>query len=279
MLNKSQLADRIKGIGGSDVSVILGLSSFKTPLELYLEKTGLKESEFVETPQQEWGNILEPVIAEQFSKRNGNVAIEYPDTIVHPFYDFMRANVDGYIRPWNSVLEIKTANAFMAREWGYTGTDIMPLSYLAQVAHYVSCLNAKQAHIALLLGGSDYREFIYTRDYELEQTIIDACKGFWHAVQNKIEPDAIIASDLKIKYPAHTPGKSIVTNDELAAIFPIISEARQVQRELKEMEEECKFKIMKHMQNAECLTDIDGNPLATWKVNVKGIRTLLLKGV
>ena len=34
------LKERTKGIGGSDVSTILGLNPYKTPLQLWEEKTG-----------------------------------------------------------------------------------------------------------------------------------------------------------------------------------------------------------------------------------------------
>ncbi len=34
------LIERRKGIGGSDASIILGLNKWKTPFELWLDKTG-----------------------------------------------------------------------------------------------------------------------------------------------------------------------------------------------------------------------------------------------
>lgn len=37
------LKSRKAGVGGSDMSTILGLNSFKTPYELWLEKTGRVE--------------------------------------------------------------------------------------------------------------------------------------------------------------------------------------------------------------------------------------------
>lgn len=278
MLTQQQKTDRLQGVGGSDVSIILGLSSFKTPYELYLEKTGQAELDTEETPQQYWGNVLEPVIVQEFIKRN-QVIVEFPDTIVHPFYDFMRANVDGYIPSLNAVLEAKSSSAFMSSQWGEDGSDVIPMSYLVQVAHYVSCMNATEARIALLLGGNDYREFIYTRDYELEQTVIEACKNFWHCVQNNIEPELINIDDLKLKYPRETPGESIIAHGDILELMPKLSENKQQQKQLKEIENDFRFKIIEHMKSAECLTDGDGKPLATYKTNKRGTRTLLLKGV
>ena len=39
---------RRMGIGGSDVAALLGISKWKSPLELWLEKTGQSEDEIVE---------------------------------------------------------------------------------------------------------------------------------------------------------------------------------------------------------------------------------------
>ena len=277
MLSKSQLADRMKGIGGSDVGIILGLSTYKTPYELYLEKKGLLIPAQKMTPQQEWGHRLEPIIREKFQENN-DVKIIEPETTIHPFYEFMRANVDGFIPSTNMVFEAKSSGAFMAKDWGDDGSDIIPMSYLTQVAHYVSVFNADGANIALLLGGNDYREFIYKRDYTLEQTIIDACNTFWGWVQNNIEPNPINIDDLKLKYAKEDVTKLITANAELELLIPSFADIKRQQKELKVMETEHKYKIMEYMKDATCLIDCNGEPLVTLKATKKGNRTLLLKG-
>ena len=84
MLTSQQIEDRKLGLGGSDVGIILGLSTYKTPYELYLEKTGLLVPSQKMTPQQEWGHRLEPVIRDKF-KENNSVEMIEPETKVHPF--------------------------------------------------------------------------------------------------------------------------------------------------------------------------------------------------
>lgn len=279
MLTQQQKEDRKLGIGGSDVAIILGLSSFKTPYELYLEKTGVKEIQYEETPQQYWGNVLEPIIIAEYQKRHPGEIVGFPDTLVHPFYDFMRANVDGYIESTNTVLEAKSSSAFMSSEWGESGSDVIPLGYLVQVAHYVSCFNADKADIALLLGGNDYREFIYKRDYELEQTVINACKDFWDCVNNLMEPRLAEISDLKLKYGNSTPGKSVLMDDKIADLMPKFSEVKQQQKKLTEIEKDYKFTLIEFMKDAEHIVDGDGNPVVAYKSNKRGTRSLLLKGV
>ena len=58
------------GIGGSDASVVCGISRYKSPVELWMDKTG-------QLPAQEtgesayWGTQLEPIVRAEFSKRTG----------------------------------------------------------------------------------------------------------------------------------------------------------------------------------------------------------------
>lgn len=40
LINQDFSANRTKYIGGSDIGAILGLSKFRTPLEVWMEKTG-----------------------------------------------------------------------------------------------------------------------------------------------------------------------------------------------------------------------------------------------
>ena len=61
---------RKQGIGGSDASVVCGISRYKSPVELWLEKTD-------QLPYQEageaayWGTQLETLVRAEFAKRTG----------------------------------------------------------------------------------------------------------------------------------------------------------------------------------------------------------------
>jgi predicted phage-related endonuclease len=201
-----------------------------------------------------------------------------PDTLVHPFYDFMRANIDGYIKEWDSVLEVKCSTQYMANEWGEYGSDYIPMAYLVQVAHYCAVINAPSAYIAVLIGGHDYRQYKYVRDLELEKTIINSGSAFWESVQTDSPPPPINQVDLRMMYPRHAPDKSIKVSNEIDTHFKNLTEVKNKIKELQAIEEESRFNIMQHMNDAECLVDESGRPLVTWKTNKKGSRTFLLKG-
>jgi len=276
MLTKEQVAHRAQGIGGSDLPIILGLSSYKTPYELYLEKTGLAEPVFEMTEQQRWGHLLEPVVRDEFSRRN-EVKVSQPDSMIHPLYDFIRANVDGYINDWNSVLEIKCSSGFMSKEWGEDGSDFIPLAYLVQVAHYCSVMNTPTAHIAVLIGGNEYREFKYTRDDSLESNLLDACCEFWQCVQERNPPMSSSMSDIALKYGESKP-ISAQTNPEIEKAVEKYTRCKRHIKKITDIQESFKIQIGEYMKDAECLVDSDGRTLVTYKTSKSGSRRFLIKG-
>lgn len=278
MLTEQQKKDRTKGIGGSDVAIILGLSTYKTPYELFLEKIGQTVDDSPMTELQYWGNVLEPIIVKEYEKRF-NVKISHPDTIIHPFLPYMRANVDGFIDEQNLVFEAKTSSAFMASEWGESGSDIVPMSYLVQVIHYIACTNADGAATAVLIGGNDFRDYIYKKDLKLQTEVINACKEFWHCVETQTEPTLQTISDLNKKYGRSVPGKDLVVDDEVTTALLKLSDTKAQIKKLTEIEKDYKFAIAKYMQDAEVLVDGNGDQLATYRTNKRGSRSLILKGL
>jgi putative phage-type endonuclease len=278
MITEEQRLERRLGIGGSDMPIILGFSSYKTPYQLYCEKKGIIDTTFEKTPLQYWGEQLEPVIRREFRKRN-HVLIKNPKTtFVHPFYDFIRGNLDGFIPKWNAVFEAKCSHAFMAQNWGESGSDTIPMEYLVQVAFYCSITNSDAAYIAVLIGGNDYREFKYTRDLELEHNIINAAANFWYAVQHDIAPPPTAMIDLKLMYPKTDPNKIKTINKEIMEQYSRFVGVKEKIKELTEQANKERFNILKFMEDTECLVDEWGNTIATAKINKRGTRTFLVKG-
>ena len=65
---------RRKGIGGSDVAAIMGISPFRTARDIYYDKLKIvsveEEDEFDDSwVAKEMGNLLEPLVAKIFQKK------------------------------------------------------------------------------------------------------------------------------------------------------------------------------------------------------------------
>ena len=68
MNREEWLNERRTGIGGSDAAAVMGLNPWKSPLDVYLDKTGqLMESP--DNPALYWGRVLEEVVAREYSLR------------------------------------------------------------------------------------------------------------------------------------------------------------------------------------------------------------------
>ncbi len=186
----------MKGIGGSDVAVILGLSPFKTAFSLWLEKTGQVKKPNLDNEYIEWGNLLEPVIRDKFRRETGFEVMECPFVLGHDQHDFMVANVDGFVRDDSQdglgVLEIKTTSERHKKDW----EDGIPEYYMCQVQHYLGVTEYNYAYVAVLIGGNHFKYFRVERDDFIIDRIIAAEMKFMEMVEKMIPPE-IVPQDLE----------------------------------------------------------------------------------
>ena len=106
------LKERQCGIGGSDVGAILGVNKYKTPFEVYLEKTEPITEVGEQSESAYWGDQFEEVVAKEFEKRTGKKVRRDRKHYKHKEYSFMVANIDRKVVGENAILECKTANQY-----------------------------------------------------------------------------------------------------------------------------------------------------------------------
>ena len=58
-------AERLTGLGGSDIGAILGLNPWRTPYQVFLEKTGQAEP-FTGNLQTRFGSYAEEFVAREY---------------------------------------------------------------------------------------------------------------------------------------------------------------------------------------------------------------------
>ena len=141
---------RKQGIGGSDASVVCGINRYKSPVELWMEKTN-------QLPHQEageaayWGTQLEPFVRAEFTKRTGIEVSRRNELLQSEEHPFMLANLDGICEVPDvgpCIFEAKTASAYKVGEW----EDAIPDEYALQLAHYMAVTGYAGAYIAVLIG-------------------------------------------------------------------------------------------------------------------------------
>jgi putative phage-type endonuclease len=266
-LTYQQRIERKKGLGGSDCAAILGLSPWATPLDIFFDKLNYDEPELEEiTPNQRWGNLLEPIIISEFERITGLSCEPNQKLRVHPDYPFMRANIDAYIPEINAILECKTADYFVAQNWKYTSQDDIPHYYLVQCAHYAAVYNVEIVYIAVLISINDFRIYKYTRTPELERIIIDRESAFWNGnVLTKYPPQPSDLNDVKKLWSKSTEGLNKSVDEYIESVFWEMSRIKAQVRDLTKLIETQQMYITDFMQDAETLTDAQGKMLATWK--------------
>ena len=195
------LADRLTGIGGSDAAVVLGLSQYKTPWQLWLEKTQqIAAEDLSENSAVQWGIRMEPVVTEWFVEKTGHSVIAHPEMARHAEHEFMIANVDGILEDEPAGFEAKTAGAYSRDKWGDEGSDFVPTEYLIQCQHYMGVTGLPKWYLAVLLGGNEPRIYTLNRDDELIASIIEAEAAFWEHVVTRtpVQPDFAHPSTEKV---------------------------------------------------------------------------------
>jgi len=270
LINQDFSVDRTKYIGGSDIGAILGISKYRTPLEVWLEKTG-KETKQLDSLPLRFGSFAEEFVASEYSKAVGVTLLHDESIYIHPQYPFMSAHIDRFVlgdgqnSPPTKILECKTANPFTQADWGEAGSDQVPMSYLAQCVWYMAITGIEKTDLAVLFGNSDFRIYHIERDRELEAILVDQAIDFWvQHVQADIPPKPQTLVDFQTLFHTEVAGKSIIASDET---IQMIKEFHLLSEEINSKEvaiTNIKQQIMAQMADAEKLTYQD-QTLVTWK--------------
>ena len=169
------------GIGGSDASAVLGLSPYKTNVDLYLEKN--RTVEYLQISPGEdyvrYGHDAEPLLRSLF-------ALDHPEYKVQSFgdnidfrnekYPWAHASLDGELTDQDGrkgILEIKTTNILqsMQREkW----RDQIPDNYYIQVLHYLLVTEYEFVGLRAQLKSVWHGQIrLETKDYHTERSDVE----------------------------------------------------------------------------------------------------------
>lgn len=203
------LTQRREGIGSSDVSAILGLSTYDSPYSLWEQKTGRAPLDPPADDRTEelryWGNRLEPVIREDTARDLG-VDIIKPDVAYrsteHPH---MIANLDGWVPDLEALFEAKNTDARNAYLWDGQVPDHAEL----QTHHSASIIGADRVIIAGLIGGNRLRIHELTINPAIVAILLEAEARFWEYVTSDTPPPVdghVRTMEALTREWAHRPG-------------------------------------------------------------------------
>jgi putative phage-type endonuclease len=258
------LDDRRRGIGGSDVAAILGLSKFQTPADVWRSKMGIAP-DVPETPAMRRGRLLEPAVATWYAEETGAEVADPPAKIIEGPEPWMLASLDRVVHHpddvW-AILECKTANfegTIPGLRWGPSGSQEIPEYYLLQVIWYLACAaraGITRADVAVgLVGTRDdahrFRMYTFHRDPEAEAGIVDACREWWREyVVAGVEPPPMSANDVFLRHP-HVRAAFRPATERAAALAEELREVRRHKSLVLDREADLETQIKAEIGDAE----------------------------
>lgn len=209
-------AARAAGIGGSEIAAVMGISPYESRFSLWHRKQGII-APAEENPVMYWGKKHEPTICQEFADRHPEFVVS-----VSPTYGLGEqiANPDRLLTPAcgcdfhrpaccdpedcgpccedcptcpalnaqpTAILEAKTSRD--DEGWGEDGTDQIPVHYRAQCIWYMRVLGVHRCHVAVLIGLSDYREYVIKYDEAEANEMSAAGAEFMRTVRQNERPD------------------------------------------------------------------------------------------
>lgn len=231
---------RKAGIGGSDIAALAGLDDYRSPLSVYVDKTTPDLDDDGASEAAYWGGRLEDVVAREWQIRNPGVIRPAPGLLAHPDRVWQMATLDRLVAERRSTephaaLEVKTSSLRADQHWQQDSPP--PARVVAQVCWQLDVAGLDVAHVAALIGGQSYRQWIIERDDELTDELVDIADEFWHRhVVPRVPPaptgheadaDALLAL-----YPGDPDQEAVLDDDTLDAL----ADLGQVKQELKTRE-------------------------------------------
>lgn len=230
-------AERRTGLGSSDIAPVLGLSTYATPLDIYLEKIGEGEQQ-TDTAFTDWGRRLEPVIAEAAEATIN--AGRPPDDPVRftvwtpairckawwPAFTHLdrRGRVDG------QMVGLECKSGMDTRGWGDPATVsiteahlVVPPAYAIQCGHHLLCTGYAAIYVAALIGYRDFRLYRIERDEAWLADLLADEQEFWALVEARTppDPDGMIALRRRISEQTErlsaTPEQQLIASRLIAA--------------------------------------------------------------
>ena len=192
------LKNRSRGIGGSDISAVVGLNPYKTNVELWMEKTGQTTPEDIsEKDYVKYGTEAESHLRELFKLDFPQYSVEYVEnnSFTNSKYPWAVASLDGWLTDEDGrrgVWECKTTNILQSMQKEKWNQKI-PMNYYCQCLFYMAVYEADfcvlKAQLKTVFDGVPY---LQTKHYFIERSevqddidyLMQKGSEFWESVQS-----------------------------------------------------------------------------------------------
>lgn len=260
-----------RGIAVSELSAIMGLNPYKSPIQVYMDKLGMSE-EVQDNLAMKLGRKLEPVIGELFTEETG-LRVVSGDIAQHPTRPLIIGTPDFLVLDENSGMEAKSAGFLRPEEWGAQMTDQVPMHYLIQCLGYIAVTGRELWYLSLLVGGNrDFRIYKIPSDGDAINRMLDFAENwYYNHIEKQVAPelDATKSSEayLKRMFPRHKFDDLLSATSEQCVRIGQLHEKRKALKSLTEEVDGLENKIRAEIGDAAGILDIANGVKVTWKSN------------
>lgn len=184
------LEERRHGITATDMPAILGLSKYKTGIDVWMEKVVPSADSFEPALGQGeaalWGIALEDTVAKTWADQSG-LAVRRVGIIAHDEHDWMRASLDRLVSgcpDGRCALEVKTRSVYVGDEWDKG----VPADVAAQVHWQLIVSGLDHIHVIALIGGQRLVQHVVTLEGVDRYYLTGTASTVWKAVQANEAP-------------------------------------------------------------------------------------------
>lgn len=171
-------------IGASDAISIMGLSPWKSILDLYEEKVFQFEQD--DNHYMSRGKALEPIALEAFENETGLTM--FPMVFKHDTISWMSASFDGVSLDRKVILEIKCPGK---KDHHFVDVNKMvPVKYRSQIQHQIEVSGLDFAYYYSFDGEKGVIIEV-KRDQEFIEKMLEKELEFWHCLQTFTPPKLI----------------------------------------------------------------------------------------
>ncbi len=196
------LKNRMNGLGGSEISAVIGCNPYLTNTELWELKTGKRQPEDIsDKPYVKYGTNAELHLRELFKLDFPEYSVEYIEnnSFKNDRYSWALASLDGWLTDKEGrkgILEIKTTeilNSMHKEKWDKQ----IPQNYYCQCLFYMAVLEADfcilKAQLKTVFEGVPY---LQVKHYKIERSevqedidfLMSEGERFWQHVQSGKQP-------------------------------------------------------------------------------------------
>ncbi len=264
-------------VGGSDVAAILGLSAWRSPVDVWLEKTRRVDPEAQVSPDKakilERGKKLEPYVIEmglhKLRERGHRVELLARNKrYAHPDYPWLEVEIDAEFMLDGEHINVdaKTVTGFARGKWGEEDSEDVPMDYAAQFMTGLNVTGRRRCLVLALIGLDDVMPFWVNRDDETFAWIMADLVTFWtvNVAQDKA-PDPIRLADVRALNPRDN-GRTVEATPELADKIERIRRLGIEARMRTAERDELKLEVAAYLEGFTRLTK-GGQEVATFRAH------------